>query len=64
MNETRTAPLSRWLLKFQNITDLPVYNLPGEGKHTTCDNDTVKHIVEIQVLDGKEKFVLFNLIDT
>jgi transcriptional regulator with XRE-family HTH domain len=44
--------------------DVPVDYLLGEGKHSTYDNDTVKRIEEIQVLDGNTKSVLFNLIDT
>ena len=36
----------------------------SEGKHTAYDNDTVKRIEEIQVLDSNTKSILFNLIDT
>ena len=50
--------------KIAKVFDVPVDYLLGEGKYSTYDNETVKRIEEIQVLDGKTKSVLLNLIDT
>lgn len=51
-------------LKIAKVFDVPVDYLLGEGKHAHYDNDTIKRIEEIQVLDSSTRSVLFNLIDT
>lgn len=58
------SPSIEMALKIAKIFDVPVDFLLGEGKHANYDNDTVKRIEEIQVLDSNTKSVLFNLIDT
>lgn len=58
------SPSIEMAFKIAKVFDVPVDYLLGEGKHATYDNDTVKRIEEIQVLDGNTKSVLFNLIDT
>lgn len=58
------SPSIEMAFKIAKVFDVPVDYLLGEGKHSTYDNDTVKRIEEIQVLDGNTKSVLFNLIDT
>lgn len=58
------SPSIEMAFKIAKVFDVPVDYLLSEGKHSTYDNDTVKRIEEIQVLDGNTKSVLFNLIDT
>lgn len=58
------SPSIEMAFKIAKVFDVPVDYLLGEGKHSTYDNNTVKRIEEIQVLDGNTKSVLFNLIDT
>lgn len=58
------SPSIEMAFKIAKVFDVPVDYLLGEGKHSTYDNETVKRIEEIQVLDGNTKSVLFNLIDT
>jgi transcriptional regulator with XRE-family HTH domain len=58
------SPSIEMAFKIAKIFDVPVDYLLGEGKHSTYDNDTVKRIEDIQVLDKDTKSVLFNLIDT
>jgi transcriptional regulator with XRE-family HTH domain len=58
------SPSIEMAFKIAKVFDVPVDYLLGEGKHSSYDNDTVKRIEEIQVLDSSTKTVLFNLIDT
>lgn len=58
------SPSIEMALKIAKVFDVPVDYLLGEGKHAHYDNDTIKRIEEIQVLDSGAKSVLFNLIDT
>jgi transcriptional regulator with XRE-family HTH domain len=58
------SPSIEMALKIAKVFDVPVDYLLGEGKHAHYDNDTIKRIEEIQVLDSGTKSVLFNLIDT
>jgi len=58
------SPSIEMALKIAKVFDVPVDFLLGEGKHAHYDNDTIKRIEEIQVLDSNTKSVLFNLIDT
>lgn len=58
------SPSIEMALKIAKIFDVPVDYLLGEGKHAHYDNDTIKRIEEIQVLDSSTRSVLFNLIDT
>jgi transcriptional regulator with XRE-family HTH domain len=58
------SPSIEMAFKIAKTFDVPIDYLLGEGKHATYDNETVKRIEEIQVLDSSTKSVLFNLIDT
>jgi transcriptional regulator with XRE-family HTH domain len=58
------SPSIEMALKIAKVFDVPVDYLLGEGKHAHYDNDTIKRIEEIQVLDNSTKSLLFNLIDT
>jgi transcriptional regulator with XRE-family HTH domain len=58
------SPSVEMALKIAKIFDVPVDYLLGEGKHAHYDNDTIKRIEEIQVLDSGTRSVLYNLIGT
>lgn len=58
------SPSIEMAFKIAKVFDVPVDYLLGEGKYANYDNDTIKRIEEIQVLEGSTKSILFNLIDT